>query len=168
MRYLSWPRPRALHSAARSGRATASSPFPGCPSPSAPPGTLVPTASLCRASEQVGSCSTPCQSPTLLLQAFSFPRLFPCSRAAASTNARRDRQLLGRVKLSLSWQQHGCLLGKYMCTSKTSPLLFQDGLLSASVAVGWYPYTAVQQAVAFHSALEAFHLSLTTFFPPWL
>lgn len=26
-------------------------------------------------------------------------------------------------KLSLSWKQHRCLLGKYMCTSKTSPLL---------------------------------------------
>lgn len=124
--------------------------------------TLVPTASLCRASERAGSYSRPYQSPTLLLQAFSFPCLFPCSHTATSTNSRWDWQLLGRGNLSLLWQQHGCLLGKYTCTSKTSPLLMQDELLSALVE---HLHTAVQQGFIW---LWRFLMPVSTCVPPWL
>lgn len=162
MRCLSWPRPRALRSTAlRQGH---SCPVWACLMSPAPAGTLVPPASLCAASERVGSCSSPCQSPSLLLQVGCSPQSSPGSLQQQAVMAGGSSSCWEGGHSAHPWQQHGWLLGKPTCAGQMSPLLLWDGLWSASVEVGWFPYDMGHQTVAFPSAPETLNLGLTTVF----
>lgn len=167
MRCLSWPHPRALCSTAvRQGHSL--EPVWGCLTPSAPPRNPGPPASLCGADERVGSCSSPCQSPTLLLQVGCSLRSSPGSlqqQAAMPGGSgscwEGENSACHGSSVDGSWVNTRVQVKHHLCYCGTGCGQLRLGSAGFPVACGSRQWSFLQ--------LQRLSISVSQqFFPPWL